>query len=194
MIFFSITGVEVFGLIFVRSSVNAVKFCKKCGDCGECGENKYFSAFHRISYIDSPQNSPHFLQKFTAFLTLIHRKILSAFHRIHRWTRWMRWKKNNSPHFTAFLTKIHRQIHRISYKNSPHRLLWQNNVRNAVNAVNAVKKKIIHHISPHFLQKFTAKFTAFLTKIHRIWFPKFTQSDLISQEIPKLLVKRGAGD
>ena len=29
-------------------------------------------------------------------------------------------KKNNSPHFTAFFTKIHREIHRISYKNSPH--------------------------------------------------------------------------
>ena len=104
--------------------------------------------------------------------------------------RWMRWifvrnavvavnavKKNSSPLFTAFLTKIHHQIHRISYKNSPHRLLWQINVRNAVIAVNAVKK-IIHHISPHFLQKFNAKFTAFLTKIHRIWFPKVTQSDL----------------
>ena len=37
-----------------------------------------------------------------------------------RWMRWMRWKKNNSPHFTAFLTKICREIHRISYKNSPH--------------------------------------------------------------------------
>ena len=49
-------------------------------------------------------------------------------------------KINISPHFTAFLTKIHRKIHRISYKNSPHQLLWQNNVRNAVKAVNAVKK------------------------------------------------------
>ena len=83
----------------------------------------------------------------------------------------MRWifvrnavKKNNSPLFTAFLTKIHHQIHRISYKNSPHRLLWQINVRNAVNAVKAVKK----NNSPHF--------TACLTKIHRIWFPKFTYS------------------
>ena len=78
--------------------------------------------------------------------------------------RWMRWifvrnaviaviavKISNSPHFTAFLTKIHQKIHRISYKNSPHQRLWQNNVRNAVKAV---KKK-----SPHF--------TAFLTKIHR---------------------------
>ena len=39
-------------------------------------------------------------------------------------------------------------------------------VRNAVKAVNAVKK----NNSPHF--------TAFLTKIHRICFPTFTQSDL----------------
>ena len=97
--------------------MNAVNLCKKCGDCGECGENKYFNAFHRISY-----------------------------------------------------------------KNSPHRISWQINVRNAVKEVNAVKK-IIHHISPHFLQKFTAKFTAFLTKIHCISFPTFTQSDLNSQEI-----------
>ena len=74
------TRVEVFGYIFVRNAVNAVYFCKNCDDCGECGENKYFTAFHRISY-----------------------------------------------------------------KNSPHQLLWQNNVRNAVKAVNAVKK-IIHHI------------------------------------------------
>ena len=81
-----------------------------------------------------------------------------------------------SPHFTAFLTKIHRKIHRISYKISPHRLLWQINVRNAVIAV-----KI--NISPHFLQKFTAKFTAFLTKIHRVCFPTFTQSDLSSRKI-----------
>ena len=82
--------------------------------------------------------------------------------------RWMRWifvrnavkavnavKKNNSPHFTAFFTKIHREIHRISYKNSPHQRLRQNNVRNAVKAVNAVKK----NNSPHF--------NALLTKIHR---------------------------
>ena len=60
-------------------------------------------------------------------------------------------KINISQHFTAFLTKIHR----ISYKNSPHQLLWRNNVRNAVKAVNAVKK----NNSPHL--------TAFLTKIHR---------------------------
>ena len=57
-------------------------------------------------------------------------------------------KKNFSPHLTAFLTKIHR----ISYKNSPHRLLWQINVRNAVNAM---KKNNSAH------------FNAFLTKIHR---------------------------
>ena len=57
-------------------------------------------------------------------------------------------KKNNSPLFTAFLTKIHHQIHLISYENSPHRLLWQINVRNAVNAVNAVKKKIHRYSTP----------------------------------------------
>ena len=78
-------------------------------------------------------------------------------------------KINISPHFTAFLTKIHRKIHRISYKNSPHRLLWQINVRNAVKAVNEVKK----NNSPRFI--------AFLTKIHHIWFPKITQSDLNSR-------------
>ena len=50
--------------------------------------------------------------------------------------------------------------------NSPHRLSWQNNVRTAVKALKSVKK--IHHILPHFLQKFIAKITAFLTKIHRI--------------------------
>ena len=44
-------------------------------------------------------------------------------------------------------------------------------------------KKIIRHISPHFLQNFTAKFTAFLKKIQRIGFTKFIQSDLNSQEI-----------
>ena len=71
-------------------------------------------------------------------------------------------KINISQHFTAFLTKVHRKIHRNSYKNSPHRRLLQINVRNAVKAVNAVKKIIhtFHRISyknsPHFLQKFTA--------------------------------------
>ena len=60
-----------------------------------------------------------------------------------------------NKYFTAFRTKIHRNINRISYKYSPHRLLWRNNVRNAVKAVNAVKK----NNSPHF--------TAILTKIHR---------------------------
>ena len=33
-----------------------VNFCKKCGDCDECGENKYFTAFHRISYKNSLPN------------------------------------------------------------------------------------------------------------------------------------------
>ena len=48
--------------------------------------------------------------------------------------------------------------------------------------MNAVKK-IIHHISLHSLQKITAKFTAFPTKIYRIGFPSFIESDLNSQEI-----------
>ena len=48
--------VEVFGLIFVINVVNAVNAVKKI----------YFTAFHRISYKNSPQNSLHFLQKFTA--------------------------------------------------------------------------------------------------------------------------------
>ena len=52
-------------------------------------------------------------------------------------------KKNNSPLFSAFLTKIHNQIYHISYNISPHRLLWQINVRKALNAV----KKIIHRYS-----------------------------------------------
>ena len=55
--------------------------------------------------------------------------------------------KNNSPVFAAFLTKIHHEIHHISYKISLHRLVWQINVRNAVNAVNAVKK-IYHYSTP----------------------------------------------
>ena len=103
---------------------------------------------------------------------------------------WMRWffvrkavlavnavKINISPHFTAFLTKIHRKIHRISYKNSPHRRLWQNNVRNAVKSVNAVKKKsttfhrISYNNSPHFLQKFTT----YISKVFSFWF-KFTRN------------------
>ena len=72
--------------------------------------------------------------------------------------------------------------------------------------------------SPHFLQKFTAlsfaaisfkkcgesgewgeknnspHFTTFLTKIHRIFFPTFAQSDLNSQEISGKLVTVGAED
>ena len=66
LIFEDTARVEVLGYFFVRNAVNAVNFCKKCGDCGECGENKYFTAFQRISYKNSPQNLPHFLQKFTA--------------------------------------------------------------------------------------------------------------------------------
>ena len=89
-----------------------MKFCKKYGDCGKCGENKYFATFHSISYKNSPRNSPHFLQKFTAsILRQINvRSKLKALNAV----------KKNSPHFNAFLTKIHRKIHRISYKNSPH--------------------------------------------------------------------------
>ena len=44
-----------------------VIFCKKCGECGECDEKKWFPTFHCISYKNSPGNSPHFLQKFTAY-------------------------------------------------------------------------------------------------------------------------------
>ena len=95
-------GVEVLGL-FVRNAVKAVNFRKKCGNCGECGENKYFTAFHRISYKNSPQNSPHRL--------LWQNNVRNSVNAVGR---------NNSPHFTAFLTKIHREISRISYKNSPH--------------------------------------------------------------------------
>ena len=60
-------------------------------------------------------------------------------------------KKNVSEHFTAFLTKINREVHRISYKYSPHQLSCQNNVRNAVHAINAVEK-LIHRNSPHSIQ------------------------------------------
>ena len=108
----------------------------------------FFTAFHRISYEISPLN-------------------------IEPGMRWMHWvfvrnaviavKINISPHFTLFLTKIHRKIHRISYKNSTHRPLWQINVRNAVKAANAVKK----NNSPHFI--------AFLTKIHYILFSQCCQ-------------------
>ena len=113
-------------------------------------------------------------------------------------------KKNNSPLFTAFLTKIHHQIHRISYQNSPHRLLWKINVRNAVNAVNrgelffftAFSVAVNYPFSPLNAMNyfFSPHFTAFLTKIHRIWFPKFTQSELNSQEITKKQVTVGAGE
>ena len=51
-----------------------------------------------------------------------------------------------------------------------------------MNAVVAVKKTI-HLISPYFFQNLTAKFIAFLTKIQRICFPTFIESDLNSQEI-----------
>ena len=46
--------------------------------------------------------------------------------------------------------------------------------------------------SQRFLQIFTAKFNAFLTKFPRICFPTFTQSDLNSLEIPTLNVRIGA--
>ena len=55
--------------------------------------------------------------------------------------------------------------------------------RNAVNTVNFCKKcgdcgecgekNTFHNISPLFLDKFTAKFTEFFTKIHRICFTRF---------------------
>ena len=63
----------------------------------------------------------------------------------------------------------------------------QLNVRNAVRAVNAVKK-VIHRTSPLFLQKFTAKFTAILPKIYGNGFPTFTQSDINSQKNIKEVV------
>ena len=114
--------------------------------------------------------------------------------------RWMRWifvkivltavnavKINISPHFlhkfttkfTAFLAKIHRNdfCGKLMYE-----MRWKRWMR---------WKEIIHHISPHFLQKFTAKFTSFLKKIHSIWFPKFIQSDLKSQEISMMYVTGG---
>ena len=81
--------------------MKAVNFCKKCDYCGKCGENKYFTAFHRISYKNSPQR------------LLWHIKVRNAVKAVNA-------VKKNSPHFTAFLTKFHREIHRISYKNSPH--------------------------------------------------------------------------
>ena len=60
-------GSRVLGKFLVRNAVNEVIFCMKGSDCCECDENKYFTAFHRISYKNSPQNSPHFLQKFTTY-------------------------------------------------------------------------------------------------------------------------------
>ena len=66
-----------FGEIFVRNALNAVNFCKKGGDCGECDENKYFTAFHRISYKSPSQNSPHFLQKFTVS-AFVHNNVRNA--------------------------------------------------------------------------------------------------------------------
>ena len=56
---------------FVRNAMNfAVNFCKKCS---EMRWNIYFPRIHRnhrISYKNSPQ-SPHFLQKFTAFTAFL---------------------------------------------------------------------------------------------------------------------------
>ena len=92
----------------------AVNFCKKCRDCGECGEKNFFTEFHRISYNNSPQSSPHFLQKFTATFVANYCKKCGESGECG--------VKNNSPHFTAFLTKVHREIHRISYKNLPKNL------------------------------------------------------------------------
>ena len=50
---------------------------------------------------------------------------------------------------------------------------------NAMIALKAVKKN--YHVLPFFTQKFTANFTAVLTKNYHI--PKFTHSDLISQDV-----------
>ena len=44
--------------INVKNAVNELNFCKKCGDCSESGER----IFPRISYKNSPQKSPNFLQ------------------------------------------------------------------------------------------------------------------------------------
>ena len=55
-------------------------------------------------------------------------------------------------------------------------------VRNAMIAVKAAKK-IFQHVLPLFLQKFTANFTAVLTKNYHICCPTLTHSDLISQEV-----------
>ena len=100
----------------------------------------------------------------------------------------------DNNYFTAF--------HRISYNNSqknlPH---FIQKFTASTSLANQCKKcdesgecgeKIIHRISPHFLQKITAKFTAFLTKNHRICFPTFTKYDLNSEEISKQYVRVGA--
>ena len=108
--------------------------------------------------------------------------------------RWMRWtfvrnaviavkavKINISPRFTAFLTKIHRKTHRISYKNSPHRLLyfcnklmWEMRWKRWMRW----KKKFtaFHHISyknsPHMIPKVYSiwfKFTRYFKDVSDIW-------------------------
>ena len=123
-----------------------VNLCKKCVDCGECGDKKYFTAFHRFSYKNSPQNSLYFLQTFSAkipaFLTKIYRKIHCISYKNF---------PQKSPHFLQKFTAWWQKI-----------FLWQINVTYAVNAVNAMKKRK----STHFI--------AFLTNIHRICFPTFT--------------------
>ena len=98
---------------FVRNAINALKFCKKCVDCGERAEIKYFTAFHRFSYKNSPQKSPHFLQKFAASIFLanvrnavkavnvMEKKYFTAFHFISYNN-----SLQNSPHFLENLTVL----------------------------------------------------------------------------------------
>ena len=86
-----------------------------------------------------------------------------------------------SPHFNAFLRKIHSKIYLISYKKSTHRLFVAKECTKCGESDECGEKKF-HHISSHFLQKFTAKFTSIITKIHRVCFPTFNQSDLNSDE------------
>ena len=138
--------------IYIKNAVIAVIFCKKCGDCGEWGKKK----IHRIS--------PNFVQQFTAKFTAFKKKCTSTFvaNLYKKCGECGEWgKKYNSPHFTEILTTIYREIHRISYENYPHQLLMQINVE--LQWMRWKKTRCTSH-------KFTAKFTAFLTKITLINF------------------------